>query len=146
MNKKDDAAIKVKCDMTEIAEAEKCAERLAGLLKEGNALVDELASKKIREETVGKKKKYFFQQVCQCIAAIFGWELGKWLLKVYNMTFGGMASGRVTDKLICIGICIVVTVITNRILAIRTFKVIDGYVKDLFETTKESLRNAYLRE
>lgn len=50
------------------------------------------------------------------------------------------------DKLICIAACIVVTVITNRILAIRTFKVIDGYVKDLFEITKESIRNAYLRE
>lgn len=48
------------------------------------------------------------------------------------------------DKLICIAICIVVTVITNRILAIHTFKVIDGYAKDLFEITKESIRNAYL--
>lgn len=50
MNKKDDAAIKVKCDMTEIAEVEKCVERLVGLLKEANTLVDELASKKIRLE------------------------------------------------------------------------------------------------
>lgn len=48
------------------------------------------------------------------------------------------------DKLICIAICIVVTVIINRILAIHTFKVIDGYVKDLFEITKESIRNAHL--
>lgn len=50
------------------------------------------------------------------------------------------------DKLICIAVCILVTVITNRILAIHTFKVIDGYVNELFEITKESIRNAHLSE
>lgn len=57
-------------------------------------------------------------------------------------------SERVMDKLICIGICIVVTVITNRILAIHTFKVIDGYITDtcneIIKIVKESIRNAYL--
>ncbi len=48
------------------------------------------------------------------------------------------------DKLVCIAICFAVTVVTNRILAIHTFKVIDGYVNNLFEITKESIWNAYL--
>lgn len=58
----------------------------------------------------------------------------------------GLGGESVMDKLVCIAICIVVTVITNRILAIHTFKVIDGHVKDLFEITKESIRNAYGRK
>lgn len=36
-----------------------------------------------------------------------------------------------------------VSVVANKILAIHTFKVIDGYVKGLLEITKESIRNAY---
>lgn len=47
------------------------------------------------------------------------------------------------EILVCVSICILVTIITNRILAIHTFKVIDGYVKELFEITKESIRDAY---
>lgn len=50
------------------------------------------------------------------------------------------------DKLVCIAICLAVTIIANSILAIHTFKVIDGYVNDLFEITKESIRNAYLNK
>lgn len=92
------------------------------------------------------KVKVIGFQICQCISVIFGWELGKWIIKNFPMRFGEMVSEGVADKLAYIAVCIVVTVITNRILAIRTFKVIDGYVKDLFETTKESIRNAYLRE
>lgn len=49
----------------------------------------------------------------------------------------------VKEILVCVFICILVTIITNRILAIHTFKVIDGYVKELFEITKESIRDAY---
>lgn len=47
------------------------------------------------------------------------------------------------EMVVCVAICILVTVIANRILAIHTFKVIDGYVKDLFEITKESIRDTY---
>lgn len=50
----------------------------------------------------------------------------------------------VGDKLVCAIISFVVTVVTNRILAIHTFKVIDDHVNELFEITKESIRNAYL--
>ncbi len=54
------------------------------------------------------------------------------------------------DKLLCITICIVVTVITNRILAIHTFKVIDGYLTDMcneiIKITRESIRNAHINE
>lgn len=57
---------------------------------------------------------------------------------------------RVGDKLLCIAICIVVTVITNRILAIHTFKVIDGYLTDtcneIIKITVESIRNAHINE
>lgn len=85
-------------------------------------------------------------QICQCTAVIFGWELGKWIIKNFPMRFSEMVNEEVADKLICIAVCIVVTVIMNRILAIHTFKVIDGYVKDLFKITKESIRNAYGRK
>ncbi|MBD5504120.1 MAG: hypothetical protein HDR09_20225 [Lachnospiraceae bacterium] len=44
----------------------------------------------------------------------------------------------------CAVVSLVVTVVTNRILAIHTFKIIDGHVNELFEITKESIRNAYL--
>lgn len=47
------------------------------------------------------------------------------------------------DKLACALIALVVSIVTNKILAIHTFKIIDGYVKGLFEITKESIRNAY---
>lgn len=40
-------------------------------------------------------------------------------------------------------VSLVVTVICNRLLAIYTFKVIDTYIKELFESTKKSIRNAY---
>lgn len=40
-------------------------------------------------------------------------------------------------------VSLVVTVICNRLLTIHTFKVIDTYVKELFEITKKSIRNAY---
>lgn len=40
-------------------------------------------------------------------------------------------------------VSLVVTVICNRLLAIHVFKVIDTYVKELFEITKKSIRNAY---
>ena len=49
----------------------------------------------------------------------------------------------VKEILVRVFICILVTIITNRIVAIHTFKVIDGYVKELFEITKESIRDAY---
>lgn len=48
-----------------------------------------------------------------------------------------------SDKLVCVLIALAVSIVANRILAIYTFKVIDGYVKDLFEIAKESIRNAY---
>lgn len=83
-------------------------------------------------------------QICQCIAVIFGWESGKWIIKNFPMRFGEMVNGEVADKLICIAICIVVTVITNRIITIHTFKVIDGYIDDtsseILKITKESTR------
>lgn len=40
-------------------------------------------------------------------------------------------------------VSLVVTFICNRLLAIHVFKVIDTYVKELFEITKKSIRNAY---
>ncbi|MBO5208515.1 MAG: hypothetical protein J6B68_04130 [Lachnospiraceae bacterium] len=40
-------------------------------------------------------------------------------------------------------VAILVSAISNKILAAYTFKVIDGYVKDVVETAKESIRNAY---
>lgn len=92
------------------------------------------------------KAKDIGSQICQCTAVIFGLEFGKWIIKNFPIRFGEMVNEGVADKLISIAVCIVVTVITNRILAIHTFNVIDGYVKDLFEITKESIRNAYLRE
>lgn len=46
--KQENATIKIGCDMAEVIEAEKSAERLVGLLKEANALVGKLASKEIR--------------------------------------------------------------------------------------------------
>lgn len=53
------------------------------------------------------------------------------------------------DKLLCITICIVVTVITNRILAIHTFNVIDDYMTDtcneIIKITRETIQNVYLR-
>ena len=42
--------VKIECDISEVKEAEKKVERLVELLKEANALVDELASKKIELE------------------------------------------------------------------------------------------------
>lgn len=42
--------VKIGCDASEVKEAEKVVERLVMLLKEANALVDELASKKIELE------------------------------------------------------------------------------------------------
>lgn len=50
MSKQDNATVKIRCDKSEIEVAERKAERLVELLKEANALVDELASKKIRLE------------------------------------------------------------------------------------------------
>lgn len=50
MREQDNATVKIRCDKSEIEEAERKAERLVELLKEANALVDELASKKIRLE------------------------------------------------------------------------------------------------
>lgn len=50
LSKQDNATVKIRCDKSEIEEAERKAERLVELLKEANALVDELASKKIRLE------------------------------------------------------------------------------------------------
>lgn len=48
-----------------------------------------------------------------------------------------------SDKLVCVLIALAVSIVANRVLAIHTFKVIDGYVKDLFEITKESIMDAY---
>lgn len=42
-----------------------------------------------------------------------------------------------------IGISILVSVISNKILAARTFSVIDGYVKDMIVIAKKSIRDAY---
>lgn len=52
----------------------------------------------------------------------------------------------VKEILACIAVSLVVTVITNKILAVHTFNVIDGYVNNLLEMTKETIRNAYLRK
>lgn len=38
----------------------------------------------------------------------------------------------------------IVTVIYNRIFIAHVFKTIDNYVKELFDITKESIRNAYI--
>ncbi len=43
----------------------------------------------------------------------------------------------------CIVISVIVSVVCNRILAIHTFKVIDGYVKSIIDMAKESIRNTY---
>lgn len=51
-----------------------------------------------------------------------------------------------SNILACALIALGVSVIANRILAIYTFKVIDGYVKDLFEITQKSIRDAYSGE
>lgn len=48
MREQDNATFKIRCDKSELEEAEKKAERLVELLKGANTLVDELASKKIR--------------------------------------------------------------------------------------------------
>ena len=50
MSEPEDATLKIKCNMQEVKEAEKAVERLVGLIKEANALADELASKRIRLE------------------------------------------------------------------------------------------------
>lgn len=42
--------IKIECNMQDVKEAEKAVEKLVELIKEANALVDELASKRIRLE------------------------------------------------------------------------------------------------
>lgn len=44
--------VKIKCDTSEVKEAEQIIERLVGLLKEANTLVNELASKKIDLEVL----------------------------------------------------------------------------------------------
>lgn len=40
--------VKIQCDASEVTKAEKKVRRLSKLLKEANALVDELASKEIK--------------------------------------------------------------------------------------------------
>lgn len=40
-------------------------------------------------------------------------------------------------------VSLVVTIVCNKLLTIHIFKVIDAYVKELFEITKKSIRNAY---
>lgn len=50
-----------------------------------------------------------------------------------------------SDKLVCALIALGISIIANRLLAIHTFKVIDGHVKELFEITKKSIRDAYAR-
>lgn len=50
------------------------------------------------------------------------------------------------EMTVCIVVSLMVTVITNKILAVHTFKVIDGYVNDLFEITKKSIMDAYLHK
>lgn len=54
------------------------------------------------------------------------------------------------EILACMAVSLVVTVVTNKILAVYTFNVIDGYVTDvcdeILKITKESIRNAYLRK
>lgn len=49
-------------------------------------------------------------------------------------------------KLISALIALGVSIIANKLLAIHTFKVIDGYVKELFEISKKSIRDAYFGE
>lgn len=41
---------------------------------------------------------------------------------------------------------IIVSVITNRIIALHYMKVIDGYVKDIMEMIKELIRTTYFKE
>lgn len=40
-------------------------------------------------------------------------------------------------------VSLIVSIIYNKILSTYIFKVIDAYVKELFEITKKSIRNAY---
>lgn len=46
----------------------------------------------------------------------------------------------------CIVISVIVSVVCNRILAIYTFKVIDGYVESMIDMAKESIWNAYFNK
>lgn len=48
MKKDKQNVVKIQCDASEVTEAEKKLKRLSKLLKEANALVDELASKEIK--------------------------------------------------------------------------------------------------
>ncbi len=49
---------------------------------------------------------------------------------------------KLASALIALG----VSIIANKLLAIQTLKVIDGYVKELFEISKKSIRDAYSGE
>lgn len=49
---------------------------------------------------------------------------------------------KLASALIALGM----SIIANKLLAIHTFKVIDGYVKELFEISKKSIRDAYSGE
>lgn len=40
-------------------------------------------------------------------------------------------------------VSLVVSIICNRILTIHIFKTIDTYIKELFDITKKSIRDAY---
>lgn len=44
------------------------------------------------------------------------------------------------------GIAVIVSMICNKILAVHTFNVIDGYVRELVEMTKKSIRDTYFNE
>lgn len=41
---------------------------------------------------------------------------------------------------------IIISVITNRIIAFHYIKVIDGYVKDIMEMIKDLIRTTYFKE
>lgn len=58
-----------------------------------------------------------------------------------------------SERLICALIAVVVSVVVNKILAVHTFKVIDGHIEDTFEKIgkfvsdiKELVGNTHINE
>lgn len=57
------------------------------------------------------------------------------------------------ERLICALIAVVVSVVANKILAVHTFKVLDGHIEDTFKEIgkfvsdiKELVRNTHINE
>lgn len=47
-----------------------------------------------------------------------------------------------SERLICALIAVVVSVVVNKILAVHTFRVIDGHIEDTFEMTEKFVEDA----